>query len=131
MHVSLTPHLEELVRDKVKSGLYNSASEVVREALRLMEDRDRVREMRLEDLRKEIQIGIDQLERGESTEYTTETLHELFDDYQGQRQGKARGAAPEGRLMARLGGLGRSIREQVVPEIIDKVSGLKTQTYLF
>ena len=67
MHVSLTPHLEELVRDKVKSGLYNSASEVVREALRLMEDRDRVREMRLEDLRKEIQIGIDQLERGEVT----------------------------------------------------------------
>ncbi len=67
MHVSLTPHLEELVRDKVKSGLYNSASEVVREALRLMDDRDRVREMRLEDLRKEIQIGIDQLERGEVT----------------------------------------------------------------
>ena len=67
MHVSLTPHLEELVRDKVKSGLYNSSSEVVREALRLMEDRDRVREMRLEDLRKEIQIGIDQIDRGEVT----------------------------------------------------------------
>ena len=80
MHVSLTPHLEELVRNKVKSGLYNSASEVVREALRLTDDRDRVREMRLEDLRKEIQIGIDQLERGESTEYTEETLRELFDD---------------------------------------------------
>ncbi len=92
MHVSLTPHLEELVRDKVKSGLYNSASEVVREALRLMEDRDRIRELRLEDLRKEIQIGIDQLERGESTEYTTETLNELFDDI------KARGRA---RLEAR------------------------------
>ncbi len=67
MHVSLTPHLEKLVRDKVKSGLYNSSSEVVREALRLMEDRDRVRELRLEDLRKEIQIGIDQIERGEVT----------------------------------------------------------------
>ncbi len=92
MHVSLTPHLEELVRDKVKSGLYCSASEVVREALRLMEDRDRVREMRLDDLRKEIQIGIEQIERGESTEYTTETLHELFDDI------KARGRA---RLEAR------------------------------
>ncbi len=67
MHVSLTPHLEKLGRDKVKSGLSNSASEVVREALRLMEDRDRVREMRLDDLRKEIQIGIDQIERGEVT----------------------------------------------------------------
>ena len=67
MHVSLTPHLEGLVRDKVKSGLYNSASEVVREALRLMEDRDRLGDIRLEELRKEIQIGIDQIERGEVT----------------------------------------------------------------
>ncbi len=96
MHVSLTPHLEELVRDKVKSGLYNSASEVVREALRLMEDRDRVREMRLEDLRKEIQIGIDQLERGESTEYTTETLHELFDDIRARGKERLEARRPKG-----------------------------------
>ncbi len=67
MHVSLTPHLEELVRDKVKSGLYNSSSEVVREALRLMEERDRLRDIRLEELRKEIQTGVDQIERGEVT----------------------------------------------------------------
>lgn len=67
MHVSLTPHLEELVRNKVRSGLHNSASEVVREALRLMDDRDRVREMRVEKLRKEIQIGVDQIQRGEVT----------------------------------------------------------------
>jgi antitoxin ParD1/3/4 len=78
MNVSLTPHLEEYVRNKVESGLYNSSSEVVREALRLMEERDRVREIRLEELRKEIQVGIDQIERGQYTEYTTETLHELF-----------------------------------------------------
>jgi antitoxin ParD1/3/4 len=67
MNVSLTPRLEEYVKEKVKSGLYNSSSEVVREALRLMEERDRVREMRLEDLRKEIQRGIDQADRGELT----------------------------------------------------------------
>ena len=79
MNVSLTPRLEEYVKEKVKSGLYNSSSEVVREALRLMEERDRLRDIRLDELRKEIQIGIDQIERGESTEYTTETLHELFD----------------------------------------------------
>ena len=80
MNVSLTPRLEEYVKEKVKSGLYNSSSEVVREALRLMGERDRLRDFRLDELRKEIQIGIDQIERGESTEYTTETLHELFDD---------------------------------------------------
>ena len=67
MNVSLTPRLEEYVKEKVKSGLYNSSSEVVREALRLMEERDRLRDIRLDELRKEIQIGIDQIERGEVT----------------------------------------------------------------
>jgi antitoxin ParD1/3/4 len=52
------------VQAKVESGLYNSASEVMREALRLMEERDQVRELRLEELRREIQKGIDS---GEST----------------------------------------------------------------
>ena len=65
MHVSLTTYLEEYVREKVESGLYNSNSEVVREALRLMGERDKLREIRLEELRKEIQIGIDQADRGE------------------------------------------------------------------
>jgi antitoxin ParD1/3/4 len=59
MNISLTPHLENLVKSKVESGLYNSASEVMREALRLLEERDRLRNMRLEELRREIQKGID------------------------------------------------------------------------
>ena len=59
MNVSLTPHLESLVKGKVESGLYNSSSEVIREALRLLDDRDRLREMRLADLREAIQQGID------------------------------------------------------------------------
>jgi antitoxin ParD1/3/4 len=59
MNISLTPHLENLVKSKVDSGLYNSASEVVREALRLLEERDQLRNMRLEELRREIQKGID------------------------------------------------------------------------
>ena len=40
MNVSLTPELEALVNDKVRSGLYQTASEVVREALRLLKNRD-------------------------------------------------------------------------------------------
>jgi antitoxin ParD1/3/4 len=40
MNVSLTPELEELVNEKVRSGLYQTASEVVREALRLLKQRD-------------------------------------------------------------------------------------------
>lgn len=65
MNVSLTAELEKVVKDKVESGLYNSASEVVRESLRLLKEQDMLREMKLENLKKEIQIGFDQIERGE------------------------------------------------------------------
>jgi antitoxin ParD1/3/4 len=59
MNVSLTPQLEELVKRKVESGRYGSASEVVREALRLLEEHDRLRSMRVAELRAEIQQGLD------------------------------------------------------------------------
>lgn len=59
MNVNLTPQLEEMVRAKVSSGLYTSASEVVREALRLMEERDRLRQVKLEELRREVRKGLD------------------------------------------------------------------------
>ncbi len=65
MNVSLTPELEQLVNDKVKSGLYNSASEVVREALRLLKEQDALKAYRLEELRREIAVGIAQADRGE------------------------------------------------------------------
>ena len=59
MNVSLTPEMEELIRRKVESGLYNSAGEVVRDALQLLYDRDRLREIKIAELRKEIQKGLD------------------------------------------------------------------------
>jgi antitoxin ParD1/3/4 len=58
MNVNLTHQLEEMVRRKVASGLYTSASEVVREALRLMEEQDRMRSAKLEQLRQEIREGL-------------------------------------------------------------------------
>ena len=64
MNVSLTPELEHIVDQKVKSGLYNSASEVVREGLRLLQQRDEMRDAKLHALRAEIQKGIDDLEAG-------------------------------------------------------------------
>jgi antitoxin ParD1/3/4 len=65
MNVSLTPELEDLVNQKVSSGMYHSASEVIREALRLLKEQDELRQYRLEQLRKEIAIGLEQLDRGE------------------------------------------------------------------
>lgn len=59
MNVNLTPQLEDMVRRKVASGMYGSASEVVREALRLMEEQDQIRSTRLKQLRADIRSGLD------------------------------------------------------------------------
>ena len=58
MNVNLTPYLEDMIKQKVASGLYTSASEVVREALRLMEDQDCMRAAKLKQLRQEIHDGL-------------------------------------------------------------------------
>jgi len=85
MNVSITDHLAEYVRARVKSGRYNNASEVVREALRRMEDEDQralriaaptiedvltdLTAIQIEAIRKRVLEGIAEIERGEYTEY--------------------------------------------------------------
>ncbi|MGH9899190.1 MAG: type II toxin-antitoxin system ParD family antitoxin, partial [Pyrinomonadaceae bacterium] len=64
MNVNLTPELESLVNQKVASGFYNSASEVVREALRLMREQDELKRIRLEELRKDIRKGVEASAQG-------------------------------------------------------------------
>ncbi len=59
LNINLTPQLEKLVRQKVDSGRYNSASEVVREALRLMERHNELHSLQLERLRRHIREGLD------------------------------------------------------------------------
>ena len=71
MNVSLTPELEKMIHEKVTSGMYQSASEVVREGLRLLKEQDDIRKMRLEALRKEIVIGTNQLNNGDFTTYSS------------------------------------------------------------
>lgn len=80
MNVNLTPQLEELVRSKVASGLYTSASEVVREALRLLDEQDRMRAAKLGQLRDDIRQGLDS---GPSSAWNTEEV---------KREGRARRA---------------------------------------
>ena len=65
MNVNLTPELEQLVQGRVKSGRYNSASEVVREALRLLEQRDEVFSLRKDEIRKQIEEGWHAAKRGD------------------------------------------------------------------
>jgi antitoxin ParD1/3/4 len=72
MNVSLTPELEKLVNDKVKSGRYNSASEVVREGLRLLQDQDELKRIRTDELRREIMLGVEQIRNGQYKVLETE-----------------------------------------------------------
>ena len=66
MHISLTPELESKVKEKVKSGYYNNASEVIREALRYMDKNEQLLEyLKLEHLRYEVKKGATQAETGE------------------------------------------------------------------
>lgn len=67
MNVSLTPEFETFVDEKLKSGSYSSASEVVRAGLRLLQQQDAEHEARLEALRRDVRLGRAQLKRGEGT----------------------------------------------------------------
>lgn len=65
MNVSLTPELERRIAEKVESGLYTTASEVVCEGLRLLFEAETLRAERLDRLSADIQLGLDQLDQGQ------------------------------------------------------------------
>ena len=65
LNVSLTPELEQFVESRVASGRYQTASEVIREGLRLLEERDQARQAALEELRAQLRRGVEQADRGE------------------------------------------------------------------
>jgi antitoxin ParD1/3/4 len=71
MNVSLTPELEKFVSGKVQSGRYNSASEVVREALRLLEEHDSARAAQLAEFNEELGRRLAALDRGETVKPVT------------------------------------------------------------
>ena len=66
MNVSLTPELENFVAAKVETGRYSSASEVVREALRLLEENDQRRSVQLQEFNQELGQRLASLDRGET-----------------------------------------------------------------
>lgn len=84
MNVSLTPQLEEMINQKVATGLYQSASEVVRAGLRLLEEQDRTRELRLEELRREIARGIKDADEGRTVPFDESLVERI--EANGRRQ---------------------------------------------
>jgi antitoxin ParD1/3/4 len=81
MHISLTPELESLIKNKVESGLYNNASEVIREALRFMEmNQDIVVQMKLDRLRVHLQTGENEIASGQGSALKNkEEISSFFD----------------------------------------------------
>ena len=65
MNVNLGPVLDQFVSDLLKTGLYQSQSEVLREGLRLLKEREELKQLRIAELRKEIAIGTAEADRGE------------------------------------------------------------------
>jgi len=77
MNISLTPTLEASVQAKVATGLYNNTSEVIREALRLLEENDRIKALKIEILKQELSSALESLDRGE---YSTKSVSDIADE---------------------------------------------------
>ena len=86
MNVSLTPELEKMVQKKVASGLYNSASEVIREALRLLAENDKIKRAKLKALREDVDVGLRQLDNGQYTEYDQKSAKTLIKQIKSRRK---------------------------------------------
>jgi antitoxin ParD1/3/4 len=79
MNFSLTPSLEQFVRDRANSGDYNNASEVVRDAIRLLKRAEERRALKMERLRAAIRDGDEALARGDMTDVNSDReLDEFF-----------------------------------------------------
>lgn len=76
MTITLTEELEELINEKIKSGAYKSADEVIVASLRLLE----AREKGMDALRREIMRGIEDIQQGRFTTYETDAELEAFSD---------------------------------------------------
>ena len=75
MTVEIPVDFQAFVKTAVASGQFRSEEQVVGEALRLLSERDRQRE----DFRRQVQIGTDQLRRGDYTDFDDESLDEFFE----------------------------------------------------
>jgi antitoxin ParD1/3/4 len=80
MNISLTAELDTFVQQKVQTGMYHSASEVIREGLRLLREQDELRQARLDQLRKDVDVGINQMDQGAFIEHTASSLPALAED---------------------------------------------------
>ncbi len=85
MHINLSPEIEQYLQSKVGTGFYSNASEVVRDAIRRMWEEDE----KLTKLRAAVQLGDEQLDRGEGVAYSSDRLEKITEKALGNaRNGK-------------------------------------------
>lgn len=88
MNVSLTKELESFVNELVASGMYYSASEVVRDGLRLLKEQETLKKIRVEELRAEIMRGVEDLKAGNSTSFNSD--EDIFEEIKKRGEKKLR-----------------------------------------
>ena len=95
MNVSLTPELHKIIQTKVESGLYNNASEVVREAIRQMDsNQELLHELKLARLKEALADGLEQIDKGETRPYSPKDLRsDLKAGHGATSSAKAKGRA--------------------------------------
>lgn len=84
VNLTIPPGLERFVQAQVEAGLYETPGEVLRDELLLLQDHHEIRQKRLERLQAELQLGIDQLDRGQYRTFTDETLGDLVAEIQAE-----------------------------------------------
>lgn len=88
MSISLTPELEQFIQSQIASGKYASTEEVIIAGIKLLEERERIYKGRFEELKREIAIGVEQLEHGERID-GREVIEKLRQKNQAMRKAEA------------------------------------------
>ena len=84
MNISLTPRLESMVNRKIESGMYTSASEVIREALRLLEEHDRIKEIHIREMKEKVMAGVQQIREGKVKPFSVDSIMALAEQLKEQ-----------------------------------------------
>lgn len=84
MNISLKPEQEQFIQEKLRSGKYETIDELITEAFRLLEERDRYYENWVDETRKKVAVGISQLDRGEGVD-GEEVFKELLEEIEQAR----------------------------------------------
>ena len=88
MNVSIAPEQKRFISGLVKKGRYVTSGEVVREGLRLLQEREYVKSLRDQEIRKKLQEAVDEIERGEYLELDRDGLKAFFEKV--MREGRRR-----------------------------------------